>query len=139
VGLTYLVAASAAGRRGAFWAPGIVTTAWGVAVLLGVNGIVHLDSFTSYNIAAAIGVALALLLRCTIGLAAGALGLLVSVGVILLHGSSFVPSWVFHGLTFAVLLDVWGLWELRPSAAPEGEQPPPVETSEQTALPAARR
>jgi len=60
-------------------------------VLLGVNGIVHLDSFTSYNIAAAIGVALALLLRFTIGLAAGALGLLVSVGVILLHGSSFVP------------------------------------------------
>jgi len=93
-------------------------------VFLGVNGIVHLDSFTSYNIAAAIGVALALLLRFTIGLAAGAPGFLVSVGAILLHGSSVVPSWVFHGLSFAVPLGVWGLWELRPSAAaPEGEQP----------------
>jgi len=95
-------------------------------VFLGVNGIVHLDSFTSYNIAAAIGVALALLLRFTIGLAAGAPGFLVSVGVILLHGSSVVPSWVFHGLSFAVPLGVWGLGSVGAApvrGAPEGEQP----------------
>lgn len=91
-------------------------------MFLGVNGIVHLYSFTSYNIAAAIGVALALLLRFTIGLAAGAPGSSCRWGH-LLHGSSVVPSWVFHGLSFAVPLGIWGLWELRPSAAPEVSSP----------------
>ena len=113
VGLTYL-AAAAAGRRGALWAPGIITTCWGIAVLLGVHN-VTLGSKASYELAGAIGIALSLLLRYTIGLAAGFIGMVVAFGVILLHDNGHAPSWVFKGVTFAALLAVWGLWELRPA------------------------
>lgn len=129
VGLTYLTAALVAGRKGALWAPGIVTTCWGISVLLGVHGVVHLKSVLLYNIAAAIGVALALALRFAIGLAAGVVGLVISVAVILVHDYAHSPSWIFHGVTFAVLLGVWGLWELRPSATKTLS--PPAAPSEQ--------
>lgn len=115
VGLTYLAAAAVAGRKGALWAPGIITTFWGIAVLLGVHQVITVDGKLSYEIAAGLGVLLALALRHAIGLAAGAIGIVVSVGVIFLHNYAHPPSWVFHGTTFAVLLGVWGLWELRPA------------------------
>lgn len=118
IGLTYLAAAALAGRKGALWAPGIVTSCWGIAVILGVKNVVTLDSKASYLIAGAIGVAIALALRYTIGLAAGPIGLAVSIAVILVHEYVPTPSWVYQGVTFAVLLGVWGLWELRPSKAP---------------------
>lgn len=114
VGLTYLAAAAAAGRKGALWAPGIITTCWGIAVLLGVHGFTN-GGKTSYEVAGVIGIALALTLRHTIGLAAGYLGIVVAFGIILVHDLSTVPSWVFKGQVFAVLLGVWGLWELRPA------------------------
>ena len=121
VGLTYLGAAATAGRKGALWAPGIVTSCWGIAVLLGVHRVVTIDGKLSYEIAGFIGVALALALRYTIGLAAGVVGLVVSMAVIFAH--SYVhAAWIFNGVTFAVLLGVWGLWELRPSRRPEQAQ-----------------
>lgn len=115
VGLTYLAAAAAAGRTGALWAPGIITTCWGIAVLLGIHHVVTINGKTSYEIAGLIGIAIALTLRYTIGLAAGFIGMIVSFAVILIHDNAHAPSWVFRGVTFAVLLAVWGLWELRPS------------------------
>lgn len=114
VGLTYLIGAAVSGRRGALWAPGIVTTCWGISVLLSVHGVVSNPHYMAFNIAAAIGVVLALTLRATVGIAAGVVGLVVSVGVILLHDYLSWPSWVFHGATFAALLGIWGLWEMRP-------------------------
>lgn len=123
VGLTYLTAAMAGGRKGALWAPGIVTTCWGIAVLLGVHNVVTLDSKTSYLIAGVIGIAIALTLRFTIGLAAGFIGLAVSMAIILIHDNADVPSWIFKGITFAVLLGVWGIWELRPATS-RATQPP---------------
>jgi len=115
IGLSYLAAAAVAGRKGAFWAPGIITAFWGIAVLLGVHRVITIDGKLSYEIAAALGVLLALVLRYAIGLAASVIGIVVSVGVILVHNYAHPPSWVFHGITFAVLLGVWGLWELRPA------------------------
>ena len=115
VGLTYLAGAAVSGRRGAFWAPGLVTTAWGISVLLTIHHVVSNPHDWAFTIAAAIGVAVALLLRFTVGLAAGALGLAVSVAVVLLHNYAHPPSWIFHGITFALLLGIWGLWELRPA------------------------
>jgi len=122
VGLTYLGAAAVAGRKGALWAPGIVTTCWGIAVLLGVHRVVTIDGKLSYEIAGFIGVALALALRYTIGLAAGVIGLVVAMGIIFAHNYAHPPSWIFNGVTFAVLLGVWGLWELRPSRRSEQAQ-----------------
>lgn len=122
VGLTYLGAAAAAGRRGALWAPGIVTTCWGIAVLLGIHRVVTIDGKLSYEIAGFIGVAIALALRYTVGLAAGVAGLVVSMAVIFAHSYAHTPAWIFHGITFAVLLGVWGLWELRPSRRAEAAQ-----------------
>ncbi len=117
VGLTYLAGAAISGRRGAFWAPGLVTTAWGISVLLTVHHVVSNPHDLAFTVAAVIGVAVALLLRFTVGLAAGALGLAVSLAVVLLHNYAHPPSWIFHGITFALLLGIWGLWELRPSRA----------------------
>lgn len=114
VGLSYLAAAAAAGRTGALWAPGLITTCWGITVLLGIHQVVPGDK-RSYLLAGAVGIALALLLRRTIGLAAGYLGMVVSLAVIAVYDDAHVPSWVFHGTTFAVLLGVWGLWDLRPA------------------------
>jgi len=122
VGLTYLGAAAVAGRKGALWAPGIVTSCWGIAVLLGVHHVVTIDGKLSYEIAGFIGVALALALRYTIGLAAGVVGLVVSMAVIFAHSYAHAPAWIFNGITFAVLLGVWGLWELRPSRHSEQAQ-----------------
>ncbi len=121
VGLTYLAAAAVAGRKGALWAPGIITTFWGISVLLSVHGVITIEGSRSYEIAAALGVLLALTLRYAIGLAAGVVGMVVSVAVILLHNYAHPPSWFFQGVTFAVLLGVWGLWELRP--APRAVEP----------------
>lgn len=74
----------------------------------------------AYDIAAAIGVVVALLLRVTVGVAAGLLGLAVSVAAVLVYGYAHPPSWIFHGVTFALLTGVWGLWELRPARAGGG-------------------
>ncbi len=127
VGLTYLAAALVAGRKGALWAPGIITTCWGISVLLGVHGVTTIDSKILYEIAAVIGVLIALGLRFGAGIAAGPVGIVVSLAVILVHNYAHnVPSWIFHGVTFAVLLGAWGLWELRPSSA---DKPHATETT----------
>lgn len=119
VGLTYLGAAVIGGRKGTLWAPGIVTTCWGIAVLLGVFKVVTIDNKLSYDIAAAIGVAIVLAFRrFTMTTAAGPVGVLVSVGVIQVQNYAHPPSWIFQGFTFAVLLGLWAVWELRPAAAP---------------------
>lgn len=118
VGLTYLAAATVGGRKGTLWAPGVVTTCWGIAVLLGVFGVVTLDGKLSYDIAAAIGVAIVLAFRrVTLATAAGPVGIIVSVGVIQVHNYAHSPAWIFQGVTFAILLGLWGLWELRPAPA----------------------
>lgn len=118
VGLAYLAAAIIGARRGTLWAPGIVTTCWGIAVLLGIHGVITMDAALSYDIAGAIGVLIVLAFgRFTLTAAAGPVGLVVSYGAILVHNYAHVPSWVFHGATFAVLLGAWALWELRPSTA----------------------
>ena len=117
VGLSYLAAAAVAGRSGALWAPGIITTCWGIAVLLGARDVVP-GNKTSYVIAGAAGIGLALALRFTIGLAAGWIGVVVSFAAIALYDNPYAPSWIFHGSTFAALLAGWGLWDLRPARRP---------------------
>lgn len=119
IGLAYLGAAAVGGRRGALWAPGIVTTCWGVAVLLAKGGHVSNPGGRAYFVAGFIGVAIAIVLRLVAGVAAGPVGLTVSMGVILLHNQTYVPGWVFKGVVFAGLLAVWGLWELRPAGLAE--------------------
>ncbi|MGI8537685.1 MAG: hypothetical protein ACR2K2_14660 [Mycobacteriales bacterium] len=134
LGLTYLVAATAAGRKGALWAPGIVVTCWGVAVVLGVKQVLTFDASLSYYVAAAIGVAIALVLRYAVGLAAGPVGLVVSVAVVVAHAIPNLPSWIFQGLTWGIVLGIWGLWELRPSpAAKEPSSPATAPEHEQAA------
>ena len=114
VGLSYLSAAAVAGRAGALWAPGLVTSCWGVAALLGLYGVIPGEK-ASYLIAGLIGAGLAVLLRLAAGLAAGPIGIVVSLAAIALYDNQHVPSWVFNGATFAALLAGWALWDLRPA------------------------
>ncbi len=132
LGLTYLAAATAAGRKGALWAPGIVVTCWGVAVVLGSKQVVTVDASLSYYVAAAIGVAIALVLRYAVGLAAGPVGLVVSVAAVAAVAAiPNLPSWIFQGLTWGIVLGIWGLWELRPAPAEEPRSPAGAAESEQ--------
>lgn len=141
IGLTYLIAAAVAGRRGALWAPGIITSLWGVAVLLGVHRVTS-GSKGTYEIAGAIGIVLALVLRYAVGLAAGFVGMAVAYAIILVHDNAHLPSWIFKGATFAVLLGVWGLWELRPGPRPladvdrTGSRPDAIPAQDGAATPA---
>lgn len=116
IGLTYLAAAATAGRRGALWAPGFVTTCWGIGVLLGREKVVTIDTRLNYLIAGLIGVVIALAFRYALGLSVGALGLAVAFGVIVVYEFVSFPSWVYQGGVFAVMLAVWGLWDLRPES-----------------------
>lgn len=113
-GLTYLLAAAASGPRGALWAPGLVITGFGVAIVL--------DS-TTFS-----GIELPLVL---LGLGAGAVlaalahraGVVVSglsIGLSILLTGAFVLavyklSWIDKAWWFGILLGGWGLWELRPA------------------------
>jgi len=119
IGLTYFAAAGVAGRKGALWAPGFVTTCWGIGVLLGQYKIVTIDSKLNYAIAGLIGIVIGLGFRYAIGLAVGALGLAVAFSVILVHDYVSLPGWVYQGWVFAALLAIWGLWDLRPESRKE--------------------
>lgn len=114
-GLTFLLAAVAAGRRSPLWGPGLVVTAWGIGQWISSNA--H-DTVSSFHWSGAFvyvllgGAALLAAWMSTRGFGVspfsiGAAIVFIGVGV-LVHsnwGSALTP-------VFCALTAVWGLWEI---------------------------
>lgn len=113
-GLTYLLAAASGGRRGALWAPGLMLSFWGAAVVLVLGGTTHVD-FASAAVTGLGAGAVAAVALSRVGFAVDAFGIAATV---LLAGAfelldatgpaAFGKGWLYGGL-----LGLWGLWELR--------------------------
>ena len=115
-GLGYLAAAAAGGRDGDLWGPGLVVTGFGLGAVLTVDGPFGGDLFAPVVLTAVgAGAVLALLLP-RIGITVEAMSVAAAV---LLSGVFFLLSEPrVLGLRspelYAVLLALWGLWEMRP-------------------------
>ena len=109
LGLVYLAAAAAGGRRGGYWATAIVLVAWGLAVVWVRRGSPDLDTAGVYMVAVGLG-AVAGLLLARRGVAVDALGL---AGTIVLAGLSlaFAPQAeaLVEARTYALLVGAVGL------------------------------
>jgi hypothetical protein len=109
LGLVYLAAAAAGGRRGGYWATAIVLVAWGLAVVWVRRGSPDLDTAGVYMAAVGLG-AVAGLLLARRGVAVDALGL---AGTIVLAGLSlaFAPQAeaLAEARTYALLVGAVGL------------------------------
>ncbi len=113
-GLTYLLAAAVGGRTAALWAPGLVVTTWGIAVILILGRTVDVDFAAATVTALGAGATLAVLLQRA-GFAVSALG--IALSVLLAGGFELLdavgPALFGKGWAYAILLGGWGLWELR--------------------------
>lgn len=117
LGASYLLAALTGGERGPLWSPALVLLAFGVGDLLYLGGHLPrgLDEGAVYIVALGIGV-----LLCAVAERGGFAVSLVGAGAaVLLAGGFFLLQRRFHGLweesaTYAGLLALWGVWELRP-------------------------
>lgn len=113
LGLTYLAAAAVGGRDATLWAPGLVITAWGVAVTLVFSQTVHADFASVAVTALGIGAtAAALLGRAGIRVDALAVGLSVMLAGVTELAASLGADVVGHGWFYGALLGVWVLADL---------------------------
>lgn len=119
-GLTYLAAAAAGRSRGTLWGPGLVITTVGVAAALWLGDGRPGDSFQFLALtvlALGLGGVLASLLGQVRGFAVSPMS--VSLPVLLFGGFALLEQQAvapFAGQTwpYAVLLALWGAYELRP-------------------------
>jgi len=113
LGVTYLGAAAMGGRGATLWAPGLVITVWGAAVVLVFSHTLDAD-FTAVAVTAlGVGATGAALLG-RIGFRVDALAVAVSVllaGITELAASAGV-SLLAHGWFYGALLGVWVLGDL---------------------------
>ena len=109
LGLVYLAAAAAGGRRGGYWATAIVLVAWGLAVVWVREGRPDLETAGVYMVAVGLG-AVAGLLLARRGVAVDALGL---AGTIVLAGLSLAFAGQAEALvearTYALAVGAVGL------------------------------
>lgn len=110
VGLVYLAAAAAGGRRGGYWATAVVLVGWGVAVVGAREGRPDLDAAGLYLLGAGIGGSAGLLLARR-GFAVDPLGVTATVaaaGLVL----AFASRWsevLEEARTYALLVGLVGL------------------------------
>ncbi len=109
LGLAYLAAAAAGGRRGGYWATAIVLVAWGLAVVWVRESRPDLDTAGVYMVAVGLG-AVAGLLAARRGFAVDALGL---AATIVLAGLSlaFATQWdaLVEARSYAAAVGLVGL------------------------------
>ena len=127
-GLGYLAAAAAGGRDGDLWGPGLVVTGFGLGAVLTVDGPFGGDLFSPVVLTTVgAGAVLALLLP-RIGIAVQAMSVAAAV---LLSGVFFLLSEprvldLRSPALYALLLALWGLWEMRPDRTTTARRSPPV-------------
>ncbi len=109
LGLAYLAAAAAGGRRGGYWATAIVLVAWGLAVVWVRESRPDLDTAGVYMVAVGLGVVAGLLVARR-GFAVDALGL---AATIVLAGLSlaFATQWdaLVEARSYATAVGLVGL------------------------------
>ncbi|MBA3248715.1 MAG: hypothetical protein H0T66_00025 [Geodermatophilaceae bacterium] len=113
LGLVYLAAAAVGGRRATLWAPGLVITVWGAAVVAVFSDTISAD-FTAVAITA-LGVgatAAALLGRIGFGVDALSVGLSVLFAGLTQLIASLGLGILGYGWFYGVLLGVWVLSDL---------------------------
>jgi len=121
VGLTYLAAAAAGRSRGTLWGPGFVITSVGLAAALWLRDGRMPDSFQFLALAVmalGLGGVLAALLSQMRGLSISAMSIAMPVllfGVFALLEQQAVEPVAGQSWPYAVLLAVWGAYELRPA------------------------
>lgn len=117
LGASYLLAAITGGESGPLWAPALVLLCFGVADLLYLGGHLPrgLDEGAVYIVGLGVGV-----LLCAVAERGGfAVSLSGAGAAVVLAGAVFLLQRREHGLwerpaSYAALLAVWGVWELRP-------------------------
>ena len=109
LGLAYLAAAAAGGRRGGYWATAIVLVAWGVAVVWVSESRPDLDTAGVYLAAVGLG-SIAGLLLARRGVAVDALGLAATI-VIAGLSLAFAPQWeaLVEARSYAIAVGLVGL------------------------------
>ena len=113
LGLTYLAAAAVGGRDATLWAPGLVISAWGVAVTLVFSQTVHADFASVAVTALGIGAtAAALLGRAGFRVDALAVGLSVMFAGVTELAASLGVDVLGRGWFYGALLGVWVLADL---------------------------
>ena len=119
-GVTYLVAAAVGRSRGTLWAPGLVITSVGLAAALWLRDGRAPDSFQFLALAVmalGLGGVLAGLLGHVRGVAVSAMSVALPVllfGAFALLEQQAVEPFAGSSWPYAVLLALWGLFELRP-------------------------
>jgi hypothetical protein len=120
-GLTYLAAAAAGRSRGTLWGPGFVITSVGLAAALWLRDGRMPDSFQFLALAVmalGLGGVLAGLLAQARGFSISAMSVSLSVllfGVFALLEQQAVKPFAGQTWAYAVLLALWGAYELRPA------------------------
>ena len=109
LGLAYLAAAAAGGRRGGYWATAIVLVPWGLAVIWVRESRPDLDTAGVYMVAVGLG-AIAGLLLARRGVAVDALGLAATI-VLAGLALAFATQWdeLVEARSYALAVGVVGL------------------------------
>jgi len=121
-GLTYLAAAAAGRSRGTLWGPGFVIMSVGLAAALWLRDGRMPDSFQFLALAVmalGLGGVLAALLTQLKGFSISAMSIAMPVllfGVFALLEQQMVSPFAGQSWAYAVLLAVWGAYELRPAS-----------------------
>ena len=110
LGLVYLAAAAAGGRRGGYWATALVLLGWGAAVLWVREGRPDLDVSGLYLLGAGLGAALGVVLSRR-GFSVDPLGLAITIAAagLVLAVSSHWAGVLEEARTYAVLVGLVGL------------------------------
>ncbi|MGH2948019.1 MAG: hypothetical protein ACRDPC_17500 [Solirubrobacteraceae bacterium] len=124
VGLAYLAAAVAGGRRGGHWATACVLVGWGAAMVFAGAARPDLDIAGLYMVGAGLGAVAGLLLRRA-GVYADPLGLAVVITAsgLLLTFAAQAPSVLEEARTYAALLALVAVANLALAARDWGAEP----------------
>ena len=120
LGITYLAAAAAGGRRGSYWATACVLVGWGLAVVyVGATKPTDIDTAGAYLVGAGLGaVAGTLLARRRFDVSPLGLGATAAAAGLILAISPRAPELLYDARTFALAIAAVGLVNLALAVKP---------------------
>ncbi len=121
LGITYLAAAAAGGRRGSYWATACVLMGWGLAVVyVGETKPTDIDPAGAYLVGAGLGaVAGTILARQHFDVSPLGLGATAAAAGLILAISPRAPDLLYDARTFALVIAAVGLVNLALAVRPD--------------------